>query len=302
MEFIGAPFHFCTPDLFPMSVLDLSLPMRNLKLAPVLLFISLFLGTSASAQDPSPSPSTSASQPTVDAKAEEILKHAIAAVGGDAFLNVRTVVGKGFYTTYQEGVPQLPTRFLDYIVYPDKERTEFSGGAGKIIQSNFGESGWIFDGNARTLKDMKTPQVEDFKRSMRTSVENVLRGWWRKEGASLKYIGRREAGLAMRNEVVRLTYPSGFWIEYEFGARDGMPAKILYRNTRVRADTDETVETVEEDRLQKPITIKGVTAPWVIDHFTNGFQTSRINYESIDYNLPVADSFFAKPDNIKSLK
>ena len=284
------------------SVIDLSLLMRNLKLALAQLCISLFLVTIVSAQEPSPSPASSPAQPTVDAKAEEIIKRAIAAVGGEAFLNVRTVVGRGFYTTYQEGVPQLPTRFVDYIAYPDRERTEFSGGGGKIIQSNFGDSGWIFDGNARTLKDMKTPQVEDFKRSMRTSVENVLRGWWRNEGASLKYIGRREAGLAMRNEVVRLTYPNGFWIEYEFSARDGMPAKILYRNTRMRADTDEAIETLEEDRLQKPITIKGVTAPWVIDHFTNGFQTSRINYESIDYNVPVADSFFAKPDNIKSLK
>ncbi len=262
----------------------------------------LLLPIAVGAQEPVPLSTSAPTQTGSDQKAEEIIKLGIQAVGGDAFLNVRTVIGRGFFTTYQDGVSQLPTRFLDYIVFPDKERTEFSGGGARIIQVNSGETGWIFDGAARTIKDMKSPQIEDFKRSMRTSVENILRGWWRKEGATLKYVGRREAGLAMRNETVRLTYPNGFWIEYEFGARDGRPARIIYKQTRKRADNDEEIESLEEDRLQKPITIGGVTAPWVIDHFTNGFQTSRINYESIDYNQPVPDSIFAKPDNIKSLK
>jgi len=34
----------------------------------------------------------------------------------------------------------------------------------------------------------------------------------------------------------------------------------------------------------------------------NGTQTSRINYESIEYNQPLPDAIFAKPANIKSLK
>jgi len=40
----------------------------------------------------------------------------------------------------------------------------------------------------------------------------------------------------------------------------------------------------------------------VIDHFINGVQTSRINYESIEYNQPLADTLFAKPATIKGLK
>jgi hypothetical protein len=101
---------------------------------------------------------------------------------------------------------------------------------------------------------------------------------------------------------VRLTYPDGFSIEYEFAAKEGLPAKVIYKRTRKTADSNETEELVEEDRLAKPITIGGVTAPWVVDHFINGVQTSRINFESIDYNQAVGDSLFAKPTNIKSLK
>jgi len=235
-------------------------------------------------------------------KAEQIIKHAIEVVGGDKYLNVRTLIGRGFYTSYQDGMSQIPAKFIDYIVYPDKERTEFTGGGIRTIQANFGNQGWLYDGASRTLNDMKPAQIEDFKRGMRTSTENLLQGWWRKEGAVLSYIGRREAGLARRNETVRLTYPDGFWIEYEFGAKDGMPAKIIYKRNRKKPDSDEIVELTEEDRLAKPITIDGVTTAWVVDHFINGAQTSRINYESIEFNRPVPDSLFAKPDDVKKLK
>jgi hypothetical protein len=99
-----------------------------------------------------------------------------------------------------------------------------------------------------------------------------------------------------------LTYANGFWVEYEFGARDGLPAKAIYKRERKNADTNEMEEAIEEDRFAKPITIDGVTAPWVIDHFSNKVQTSRINYESIEYNRPLPESLFAKPENVKSIK
>jgi hypothetical protein len=238
----------------------------------------------------------------VDQKAEAIVARAIEVLGGNSYLNVKTVVGRGFFTSFKDGMSQIPARFLDYIAYPDRERTEFTGDGIRVIQTNTGETGWLFDGATKTLSDMKGAQIEDFKRSMRTSVENLLRGWWKKENATLSYVGRREAGLARRNETVRLTYPDGFWIEYEFAAKEGLPAKVIYKTTKKKPDSDETEEITEEDRLAKPITIAGITAPWVIDHFMNGAQTSRINYESIEYNQPFADTLFAKPANIKSLK
>lgn len=235
-------------------------------------------------------------------KAQSIIDRAVAVVGGSNYLNIRTTVGRGFYTAYKDGNSQLPARFIDYIVYPDKERTEFTSDGIRVIQTNIGNTGWLYDGATKSLHDLKPAQIEDFKRGMRTSVDNLLRGWWRKEGAILSYVGRREAGLARRNETVRLTYPDGFWIEYEFGARDGLPAKVIYKRNRKRADSEEIEEITEEDRLAKPININGLTAPWVVDHFINGIQTSRINYESIEYNGPLLDSLFIKPANIKSLK
>lgn len=242
------------------------------------------------------------SSPSSEQKAEQIVRQAIEALGGSNYLNVRTIVGRGLFTPFRDGMSGVPSKFLDYIVYPDKERTEFTGGGAHTIQTNLGEEGWIFDGAARTLKDQKPDQIQDFKFGIKTSIDYFLRGLWRKEGAKLSYVGRREAGLAKRNETVRLTYADGFWIEYEFGAKDGLPAKVIYMRKHKNLDSGETEEAEEEDQLLSPITVQSVTAPWVIDHYIAGRQSSRISYESIEYNRPVPDSLFTKPATIKGLK
>lgn len=265
---------------------------------PSTLFLLLWFCTLGAAQ-PEPTPKPAPEDP---AKAEAILQRAIAALGGNTYLSINTVVGRGFFTAFSEGLSQIPARFVDYIAYPDKERTEFTGEGIRVIQTNSGETGWLYDGATKSLSEMKGSQIEDFKRGMRTSVENLLRGWWRKENATLSYAGRREAGVGRRNETVRLTYPNGFWIEYEFAAKEGLPAKVIYKISKKKPDSDDTEEVTEEDRLAKPITIAGVTAPWVIDHYINGIQTSRVSYESVEYNTQLSDTLFAKPANIKGLK
>jgi hypothetical protein len=265
----------------------------------LLLCLVASVELTAEAQTATPSPTPSAA---VDAKSQPIIDRAIEALGGTRYLNVSTIVGKGLFTAFSEGMSQIPAKFLDYISYPDRERTEFVGAGIKTIQTNVDDTGWLFDGAVKTITDQGPSQIDEFKRAMRTSVENLLRGWWQKDGGKIAYVGRREAGLAKRNDVLRLTYPNGFWIEYEFGTRDGLPAKIIYKRTRKNPDSGDEEETEEEDQLLKFIEIDGVTAPWVIDHYINGKQTSRVNYESVQYNQKLADSLFAKPDNVKSIK
>lgn len=245
----------------------------------------------------SPAPTTS-----VDEKSQQIIDHAIETLGGQKYLGVQTVIGKGFYTSFKDGISQLPARFLDYIEYPDRERTEFSGGGIKTIQTNTGDTGWMFDGAVKKISDQTPKQVEDFKQGIRTSLEYLLKGYWKKDGGKITYVGRREAGVGKRNETIRLVFPDDWWIEYEFGARDGLPAKIIYKRERKDMDSGDVVWMTEEDQLFKFIAVDGVTAPWVIDHFVNNKQTSRINYESVQYNQKFADNLFAKPADIKSIK
>jgi hypothetical protein len=257
-----------------------------------LLILSLLF-----AQSPAQTPEVS-----VDEKSQQIIDRAVTTLGGPKYLRVQTVIGKGFFTSFRDGVSQLPARFLDYIYYPDSERTEFNGGGIRTIQTNTGDTGWVYDGGPKKISDQSPAQVEEFKRAIRTSLEYLLHGYWKKDGGKITYVGRREAGLAKRNETIRLTLPDDYWIEYEFGAKDNLPAKIIYKRQRKDPDSGDMVETNEEDQFFKFIEIDGVTAPWVIDHYINGKQSSRINYESVQYNQTFPPDLFTKPANVKAIK
>jgi hypothetical protein len=267
------------------------------------LFLALFLlSTEAHAQEEKRKPdiigpSGPALPAANDPKAEQIIEHATKVLGGDSYLNVRSLASRGYYTQFKEGVTGLPLTFVDYIVYPDRERTEFKGAGVKVIQTNTGDTGWLYDGQSKTLQDMTREQVEDFRNAMRTNIDYLLRGHWRKEGAKLSYVGRREAGIGKRNETVRLTYTDGLAVEFEFGAQDGFPSKVLYK----KKDKD-GVETAEEDRFAQFVTIDGVMLPFIVDHFRNSAQSSRINYQSIEINRSVPDSLFTRPANAKAVK
>ncbi|HEX8476542.1 MAG TPA: hypothetical protein VF666_21270 [Pyrinomonadaceae bacterium] len=257
----------------------------------------------ATAQQPSAAPAVetkttdkTAAPSKPDERAEKVLQQAIEAAGGSAFLNVQTVVSRGYFTQFLDGKSGPLTSFTDYLAFPDRERTEFKTEGVRSVQTNTGDKGWLFDGMLKKVSDMKPEQVKDFQVAMRTSIDNILRGWWRKEGAQLSYVGRREGGLAKRNDAVRLTYPDGFIVEFEFGAKDGLPYKTLYK--RLNKDGD-VVE--EEDRHAKHLTVSSVTMPFVIDHFRAGAHTSRINYETVEFNRPLPDALFTRPSDVKSV-
>jgi hypothetical protein len=79
-----------------------------------------------------------------------------------------------------------------------------------------------------------------------------------------------------------------------FAAIEGTPAKTIYRRKIQNPDTEQMEGFTEEDRLFKLIGMGGNNAPLVTDHFRNGVQTSRINYESIEFNKPTPDSLFGE--------
>ena len=230
-----------------------------------------------------------------DEKASAIVSRAIQVLGGDNYLHATSQIGRGKFSVIKEGTVVSFQSFIDVIVFPDRERTEFKSGASKTVQTNTGKTGWFFDGDTLALKDQSAEQVANFTRGLKTSLDNLLRGNWKGDG-ELTYVGRRPATLGKRNDVVRLTYKDGFSIEFEF-ADDGTPAKSIYKHTSVEGN-----EVTEEDRYAQFIDINGVKTPFIVDRYTNGAQSSRINYDSVEFNKAIPDSVFAKPSNPKDLK
>jgi hypothetical protein len=86
-------------------------------------------------------------------------------------------------------------------------------------------------------------------------------------------------------------------IEFEFSTGEAMPQKAVYKQEHEGEDA-----ITEEDRYAQFIEVDGIKTPFIIDRFTGGKQTSRINYESVEFNKPLPDSVFAKPSNVKDAK
>lgn len=249
------------------------------------VFFLLLAGKADSQGDPTKS----------DYKAEAIVAKAVLSLGGNRYLKASSQYGRGKYSVIRDNAVISFQSFIDIIVFPDKERTEFKGSGVKTVQTNVGNTGWVFDGDKEKIKDQDEAQIGNFKRGIRTSLDYLLRGQWRKE-ATLVYLGKRAASLGKRNEVVRLTYADGTSVEFEF-SDDGLPSKAVYK--RMNANNE---EVTEEDRYAQFVDVSGIKAPFIIDHFAKGVQASRINYETIEFNKSISDSVFEKPSNPKDLK
>ncbi len=239
--------------------------------------------------------STQSSQTGVDEKADAIVAKAVEALGGDRYLQVKTQIGRGQFSVIRDNAVVSFQTFTDVIVFPDKERTEFKSRGSRTVQVNTGDTGWIYDGDQELIKVQDDTQIGNFNRAIRTSLDNLLRGQWKGE-AKLSYVGRRSATLGKRNDAVKLTYGDGFSVEFEF-AEDGIPQRAIYFR---KVPDGEDVK--DEDRYAQFVDIDGVKAPFIIDRFANGAPTSRINFESIEFNKKIPESIFAKPSGSKDAK
>ncbi len=232
-----------------------------------------------------------------DEKAEAVLKRAVENVGGAKYLQAATQIGRGRYSIIRDNALISYQTFVDAVVFPDRERTEFKSGSVKTVQVNDKNAGWIFDGDAQVINVQTKDQIENYKRGIRTSLDYLLRGNWRKEeGVKLQSAGKRQAGLGKRNDVVKLVFADGFAVEFEF-SDEGLPVKSIYK--RKNSDGE---DVVEEDRYAQFVEVQGIKTPFIIDHFSGGQQTSRVNYETVEFNKTVPDSIFTQPKNAKELK
>ena len=106
----------------------------------LLLLLTAAFAVSANAQD------------DTRERAEAVIKKAVEKMGGDRYLNVKTQVGRGKFSLLRKGGVVSFQSFLDIIVFPDKELTEFKGGGARTLQVNTGETGWIFDNDSEIIK------------------------------------------------------------------------------------------------------------------------------------------------------
>ena len=231
------------------------------------------------------------------AKAEAVIEKAINKLGGKTYRDVKTSVGEGRFSLLKSGRIVSFSSFIDVMVFPNKERTDFLERGSKNVQVNIGDKGWFFDELTDKFKDQNDIQIENFKRSIRSHYNYLLRGDW-KGNAELSYVGKRRASLGKRNHVLKLKFEDEFEIEYEFST-DGLPMKTLYTTYKIVENERKPVK--EENRYAQFIFENGVFSPFIVDHYIDETHLFRVNYKSMKYNKRIKDEIFVKPAKPKKL-
>lgn len=260
-------------------------PNRKIKTRIIFAFLLVLFGSANFAF----------AQTKIDEKAEAVLNRAVERLGGEKYLQVKSFVGRGKFSLLRDNAVVSFQSFVDVIVYPNRERTDFRQNGVKTVQTNTGETGWIFDGAAETVNVQTKDQIENFKRNLNVSLDNLLRGAWRGK-ADLIYAGKRPASLGKRSEVVKLIFADGLAVEFEF-SDEYLPIKAIYKRTNAAGE-----EVKEEDRYAQFVDIGGIRTPFIVDHFSNNSHTSRVNYESVEFNKRIPDAIFVQPNSSKELK
>ncbi|HEX5735964.1 MAG TPA: hypothetical protein VF131_24265 [Blastocatellia bacterium] len=230
------------------------------------------------------------------ARAAAVIREAIKARGGDAYTKVTNTVSQGQFTPFEKGISLLPQSFVDYIVYPDRERTDFGKGDTKFVQSNSGNTGWIYDANQKAIRDQTDEQIKNFQQTMRYDPDNLLRRAWQEPGAKLVYLGRREAWRNTFSEAVRIDFADGASATLHFDMRTKLPMMSEYKTVNGEVTTN------NQARFFRWVRFGGVLYPTILDFYREGIQTGRASFDTVSINVNIPEKVFAKPSNVKEVK
>jgi hypothetical protein len=228
----------------------------------------------------------------------ELIKQAIAARGGAAYLGFKTIMSTGQFTPFDKGVSQFPIQFIDWIVYPDKERTEFGKGKKKNrrIQVNVGKTGWVYDGDAETLKDQTDKQIEAHLEGIEFDLDRILRAALKEPGVEVRFAGREEIRPGERADVVEIRLKPERNVYLWLDRQTHLPMSLIYEKT------GESGLEKHEVRYFQYVDYDGVKFPNIVDYYRDSVQQSRINFQSVKLNVPVGEALFAKPASVKAIK
>jgi hypothetical protein len=229
-------------------------------------------------------------------RALQLIDGAVQALGGERYRSVRALVSRGVYTAFNGGERGVPVDFVDTFVYPDRNRTEFGKKKSRVVQSNAGDKGWKYDGARKVLVEQTAEEIHAFHLYARASVDNLLRKDWRRERATVSYIGRKEVAPRQWAEAVVVEYEDGLHVELMFDPTTGVPVLSRYREV-----VNGAAATVETHYFQY-LDWGGVKVARIFDLYRDGVQTARVVVDAVEVNPTIATSYFDRPANLKSIE
>ena len=236
------------------------------------------------------------------AKAKQLLRQMIAALGGDAYLNIHDYVCTGHAAAFEHsGAAGDPAQFKDLWLMPDNDRKEFEahganaltlifgipGKTGYTIDVYAGNQGWTMDRSGVTDKGAES--VADFQDQLHNSMNYVLRHRLNEQGLTYRYAGVDVVDLKpvdwvelvdSTNRVMRLAIEQSTHLPLQFS--------VTTRDPETREESSRTTEYAEF------LPSNGVMIPRNIVTLRNAQMLYQVFYTDCDVNTGLDPSLFTR--------
>jgi hypothetical protein len=222
--------------------------------------------------------------------AKQLLESMIKALGGNQFLEVKEVRTAGRFFTFRRDEIATSDIFVDYVKFPDMERTEFGREKERTIQINHGEEGWIIapsreDGDPE-LREQTPAETENFLTNFQTSFDYVVRFVAQNPNSSLLITGTELVDFK-RADILEIRDPEKNLMRISVDRETRLPLKV---QTRLAGES-----TVREEVYANWHAFDGVMTPLMTVRYNNGVKTMEIRASEAEYNSGLAESLFAPP-------
>ena len=249
----------------------------------VLLVAGLaLLATAARAQNPETmSPEAS------EAKAKQVLKQLLDAMGGPLYLSVKAISCEGRVAQFgHNGDTSGYVAFKEYRSYPDKRRIDYSK-KGNVVDIFSGDEGWTLDRGG--VSEEPVTAVADFQAALKRDPNNLLRARLNEEGMLISYGGIGVADLKTVD-----------WVDFH-DSEDRTIRLGVDRSTHLLARTIVTSVNDETRERQQDVTVytnyqwqDGVQIPMQISRERDGRRLSQTFFTSCQLNPELPADWFTK--------
>ena len=246
------------------------------------LLVSLLIVPALQAQNPD-----DLMPPESAAKAKAILKQAIEALGGEAFLNVRNTDCSGRYAQFEHsGAVSGYIEIREIREAPAKSRVEYDPKA-TIVDLYVGNQGWTMDRGGVTEEPAEV--VADYQDSLQTDINNILRRRMDDPDLVFRYGGADVVNL-MQADWVEIGDHQGHTIRVAINKSTHLPIQVVI--TKRDPKTGERTERMTQFTTYHAI--DGVQIPFRTSRFLNGRQTYQVFLEGCSINATLPPDFFTR--------
>lgn len=220
----------------------------------------------------------------IDPQARQMLDRAIQALGGQAFLNAKSLTMKGRVFFFYQGTTGGIAPFQSYVLYPDKFRFSY-GKTLPVVWIYNADKSWELDRYGLTSQ-LDTPQ-QIWGISNRYGLENLLRLRINESGVLIQ-TGKVDFVDNVPTLGIEIIEPGGTSVRLDLHPQTFLPSRVTHRVRNVKEDAWDEFSDAYAD--YKPV--DGIQTPMHVTRYLNGDRVLETFGNLATYNEEYPPNYF----------